>query len=973
MDQSHGNIYNGESIRETRTKREISLDLVRGFAVVSMILTHAVAFFYKGSDPLISNLGVIGGVISFIIFLFISGAATYFSFIRYDGYADRENIRRRRRQIVYRAVGLLIGYYVVTTVASIPAYSFPPNITWLENLSRTLFLQNIPEFAEFILSFVLFALLAIPLRPIFKFLLRFPPMAIAIGLGFYVAGQLLAPIQLSGAIAEFKSLFVGNGEWHRFPIFQYLIVYILGLIWGKFLLGHSSHKQRTRISFLLLVVFSFLSVAGTIAFNYLGFDWLEPLQRWTPSVTFIALGLVGTYATIFVINFTGNLRPIGWLQVSLHYFGINSLNFFIFHTVALYVYKFASNDFRTDSTILFFVYWLILLLVTFILSSVKEWIVTNLKEEAGVAEGFGWLMSERVMVTGIWILIIFLAGLGFYQGRQSTDSIHPDQVLFKKRLIREQEWPFWWDHNYNFFKQLTVNATAGNPLYRNTWIGATFDHGAAVANKQSLGSGADVRVVYYSDEGFIELPFIFEGIGGGATLKFKVQDDIYPDVPSDRYFVYYGNVTDTAYPASKETPPALANSDIKSSEIFSHKLAGNTNRKWLLKEGGGVTLQQRTLLYTVQLDPSLDPESLVSYSIEGSNLRGLMDSQGGGKYQASVKVSELNPGIYKIQAVAREKDNKLKLIESGYSTFYVTHPLYVAWTQDWEGFDNQYLNEWLLDIDAFARNYGLVMTHFYNPRIFATTAISKARADQQTLWVLNRAKNYGDEIGLHLHMWYDLVRAAGVTPKSTDYAPWLYGDGGGVAAYTYTVEEMKKILLYSRRVFQDNGLPSPISFRAGGWLAKENTLQALEETGFLIDSSGRTAAGNDPFTSRMAALRPPWNLSPTQRPYRPNKTDINSSAAPTFNIWEFPNNGADSIWYNEVEMIKRFDLNYPNKGQILVEPQVLTYLSHPPFWSIDKPRVTKLFEYIKQFNYKDDRGPVVYTTLENAYTYWDRN
>lgn len=969
-DQAQGNIYKS-NMRTSNTKRELSLDILRGIAVISMIITHAVAFFYNGGDPLVINIGVIGGIISFTMFLFISGAASYIGYVRYDSKTEGETLNRRRRQIITRSIGLLIGYYLIATIASIPTYSFPPNITWIENIARTVFLNNVPEFTEFILAFVIFGLIVVPLRRFYKFSLRFPPFLIAVAIGVYLLGQVLSPLVLTDTALFIKSLFVGNNDWHRFPIFQYFIVYAIGMIWGKFLINHPGYQLRIRINFLATAAFTALTVAGLISFSYLNIPILDPLQRFTPSLTFIAIGLAITYSIFLGINVTNHFKFLGFGQVFIHYLGSKAFNLFIFHTILLYVYKYLSGDRRIDSTIIFFVMFIVVLVLSAVVSAIKDWIVDNLKEEAGVEEGFGWIFSERVIVISVWILIIFLGGLAVYQSNKAEAAVNPDQVLFKKRLIREQDWPFWWDHNYNFFKQVTIATDSGLPILKNTWYSIGFDHKSAVSKAESQPSGADIRIVYYSEEnGFIELPLLIDGIGASATIKFKLQEDILPGEPTDRYFIYYGNPTATSYPVSKETPASVANAGVKISDTFRHRINGSTNRRWVIK-GGSVTLQQRTLLYTVQLDATLKPDSLVSYSVDGTNARGLMDNLGGGKYQAAINVSDITPGVYKVQAVAREQENKLKLIESGFTTFYVSHPLYVVWTQDWEGWDvpDSYLNE----IDAFSQRHGLVMTHFFNPRIFLPTVVPKARADRMTLWVQDRAKNHNDEIGLHLHMWFDMVRAAGVTPRSTDYAGWLYGDGGGVAAYTYPVDEMKKILNWSRRVFQDNGLPTPISFRAGGWLAKANTLQALEETGFLIDSSGRTIGGQDSFTAKMKSLAPPWNLSPTQRPYKPNKTDINLSTSPQMNIWEFPNNGADSIWYNEVEMIKRFDLNYPDKGQILKEPQVITYLSHPPFWGVDKPRVEALFSYIDNFLYKNDRGPVIYTTLENAYYSWDRN
>lgn len=952
-----------------QAKRELGLDILRGLAVVTMIFTHAVAFLYSGSDKRVQDAGLIGGIISFTIFLFISGAAQYISFLRYSP-AEKDTISRKRGQLINRTLGLLIGYYFVATVATIPSYSFPPNVSWIENIARTIFLVNVPEFAEFILAFVLFSLLLIAFRKVLFQLIKFPPLLIGLATTLYFAGQILNPVDIGESATFVKALFVGHQDWHRFPVFQYFIVYALGLVWGKFLFNHPSLRVRIRINIYSLLATLGLLGAVYVTFTQLNFSWLDPIFRWPPSAGFILLGLAAVYGLILVLNITGQLKIIGFGQVMLHYFGSRALNMFVFHTTLLFVYKYTTEGQRTNTTVTLLALFLGLMVATSVISIVKDWIIDNLKEEAGVNEGFSWLFSEKVLVMLVWVVVIFLGGLGIYQGNRVSASVSPDDVLFKKRLLKDQDWPFWWDHNYNHFQQITITPDGG-PQFRNTWYAIGFNHGQAVGAGQSLASGADIRIVFFEDEnGFIELPIIVEGIGSQATIKFKLQQDVTPAEPDDRYFLYYGFAEAATYPVSKDAPTAVVTAGVSLSEVYSHQLNGTINRRWVLKQNTFAS-QQKTLVYTVQLGSTLSPDSLVSYNVEGTNVRGLMDDMGGGKFQATVKVADLPPGKYKIQALAREKSNKLKLIESGYRSFLVSYPLYVVWTQDWEGWDVP--DPWLADIDAFAQRFDMPMTHFFNPRIFVTGAVTKVRADALALWVLRRAEKHRDEIGLHLHMWYDMVRAAGVTPRSTDYAGWLYGDGGGVAAYTYPKEEMKQILNWSRRTFQDNGLPSPKSFRAGGWLAKANTLEALEETGFLIDSSGRTRGGIDPQTSKMASLPPPWDLQPTTRPYRPNRQDINSSAEPQMNIWEFPNNGADSIWYNEVEMIRRFDLNYPVKGEVLTEPQVVNYLSHPPFWQIDKPRVQALFTYISQFLHRNDAGPVIYSTLERVYSEWDRN
>jgi hypothetical protein len=950
--------------------REPSLDIWRGIAVVSMIITHAIAFFHVGENQLINTLGLVGGTISFIMFLFVSGASTYLSYIRYNSASDAAKISRRRGKILSRTLTLLGWYYIVAFVASIPLYSIPPNLGWIENISRTVLFIDMPEFTEFIVPFLILGLSVIPLRRFYKFIVEKPLLAIIIGLLVYALGSVLFHAEVSGVLVNLKSVFVGEQEWHRFPVLQYFIVYLFGICWGRFLSRYSEMAVRLRTTLLATIATGVLAVLGVISLHYTQFDWLDALNRWPPSLVFILFGLFGGYITFLVLQLTRNLDLLGIGKTMVQYMGVNAFDYFIFHTILLFLYKYVTGDKHTDSVILLAIMFTLLLVFTTMLSILKVNVVHSLKADVGEDEGFRWLFSERLVITVIWIGIVLIAGMGIFQGRVSSTSVDPDKIAFRKRLLRENEWPFWWDNEYSYFRQIFIQADAnGNPVQRNSWYSLSLDHATLAAQGQSSANGADVRIVYYNEEdgNFIELPIVFNGINtAGANIQFKLQKDIEPGLTEDKYFLYYGNANKTAYPDSKEAPLSVLSSNISLSNVYSHQISGSTNRKWLLKEGS-VSLQLKTLLFKANLAEDLSPDSIVTYNIVGTDLRGMMDNMGGRSYQASIKINDLPVGKYQVQAVARQPENKLKLIESGYTTFFVTYPLYVTWTQDWEGWDVP--DGWLTDLDAFANRYGVPMTHFFNPRIYVTNAVSKERAAKLTLWVSERAQKHNDEIGLHLHMWYDMVQAAGVTPRYTPYAGWLYGDGGGVAAYAYPADEMKKILQWSKDQFQANGLPIPISFRAGGWLLGTNTLAALEQTGFLIESSGRTAW--EEFVRKGFPV--PWNLSETTRPYKPNREDMNSSAEPTFNIWEFPNNGADSIWFDAPEMIRRFDLNYPNKGTILEQPQVLTYLSHPPFYSIDKPRMEQVFNYISNYLYKDDHGPVVYTTLESAYYSWDRN
>src|SRR5258705_13965381 len=92
----------------------------------------------------------------------------------------------------------------------------------------------------------------------------------------------------------------------------------------------------------------------------------------------------------------------------------------------------------------------------------------------------------------------------------------------------------------------------------------------------------------------------------------------------------------------------------------------------------------------------------------------------------------------------------------------------------------------------------------------------------------------GDEIALLVHMWSDLVRAAGLVPRT---APNWAGrsDGYDVPITAYDEAETRTLVEYSLRLFAEHGLPKPTSFRGGGLFANAANLRALAALGFPAD------------------------------------------------------------------------------------------------------------------------------------------
>jgi hypothetical protein len=265
-------------------------------------------------------------------------------------------------------------------------------------------------------------------------------------------------------------------------------------------------------------------------------------------------------------------------------------------------------------------------------------------------------------------------------------------------------------------------------------------------------------------------------------------------------------------------------------------------------------------------------------------------------------------------------------------------------------------------MEAVANEYNIPLTQMYNPRNFTSPDITAQRAEFLTNWVKRRRDTKGDEIGLHLHMFPDFVEKTGVRPITDKVWGGGWTPGYDVLTTAYGYEDMIRILTYAKEVFAEKGLGQPRSYRAGAWYANLDTLAALADTGFLVDSSGRTA-----YTFGTNDVPGFWELSTDTQPYFPSTRDQNSpNPPPRLSILEVPNNGADDYAFSANQMIARFDANYG--GTILEKPKQVTYLTHPNWFDPNRQEAMRqVFAHIDQFSNYHDKGPVVYTTLQDVY------
>jgi hypothetical protein len=543
------------------------------------------------------------------------------------------------------------------------------------------------------------------------------------------------------------------------------------------------------------------------------------------------------------------------------------------------------------------------------------------------------LFVYSALIVGV---ILFVS---YQQNQLSGQGLNTDGLPSQVAALSEP----WADENYSLRRKLNIDSTK-------TVVSYTFDHAELVDNNQSKPDGSDIRVIAQDSGQNYPVGFLLTGNDTpSASIKFDVSRR-----PSALYYFYFNNKSASAHTDTPELQETSANS-ITASEDESPAISLSPRKYWVLRYKSGAELETNLAI----ANDVWETGDQLYYVRVGTSELVPLDIGTSWTNPVKINLGQIETGDQGIYLITQHKGNYYR---SPNVYFKVSEPVFVAWTIDWEG--KNVTDSVLASINKIATTYDMPLTQFFNPRIYVDTSMPDFRRAQLTNWVKARHLINEDEIALHLHMYYDLVKAAGVTPRTTPH--WGSGtDGYDVPASTYTTDEMSKVLNWALGQFATNNLPEPAGFRAGGWYANLDTLKAINSTGFVYDSSGRE---NYKFGS--AELAGSWKLTPTTQPYHPSIVDQNTSAPdPVFKIWEIPNNGNDSYWFSADDMISRFYSNY-QPGATAANPTLVTYLSHPDWFDVDQPKLTALFLEIDKYSFAHDRGPVIYSTLSSALQEW---
>jgi hypothetical protein len=296
---------------------------------------------------------------------------------------------------------------------------------------------------------------------------------------------------------------------------------------------------------------------------------------------------------------------------------------------------------------------------------------------------------------------------------------------------------------------------------------------------------------------------------------------------------------------------------------------------------------------------------------------------------------------------------------------YRSAPYYVLVTTDWDYADPgdlEYQNR------MHDEHPEMRITHFIGPYTFTDPDITAARQQELVQWLVEQRDEHRDEIGLHIHPYCHFVESAGVTCV-TDQSTTMALDPTGYTIKVAAYDRLEFGLLLDRSIelFEQHGLNRPRTFRAGGWTANIDTLNALADKGFTADTSALNWARIEEWAGKELYR---WNMEnwgpigDTSQPYFPSQTDVLTSEAPTSTLLEVPDNGVMIDYVSLDEMNALFDANWTREP--MTSPTMLMMGFHPApgFSRYAGERVDGFLDYADAHRASTHAGPVVYITLD---------
>ncbi len=970
---------------EEKPDRNYPLDIARLIAIFLMLFAHVVSFFYNGTSSNFLFIRDWINIVSFTTFLFISGAVTYLVHLH-----KLHSQEINKAKLIKRVGILLLGYYFLAIVASFEKITnfidTQGALAGLKLIGKIFLLIEVPGYTEFIIPFIFFTLILLLFPGMIRKIVKNPILLLSVGFALFIIGEILVnSLTLPANWAAIGALFYGspNNEFYRFPFLQYGLVYLFGMYWGLIISDkREDNTELARQAFFMVI----MSITIVVSYFIGGSDIL--FQRWPPSLSFLIIGITWTgFILIFVQKlkiFSGSLTNLYLNIPILQKISASSFNIWLAHTFLLFLLTVIGFPSTSNIFVIVIEYVLSVIISVFAILYFGK-MVKSLP--AGTTRNISILIFIMAVSLILGVSILNLRNDG------GPDEADPNSVATIILPSIEKPKPdYWYSAQYPYKLDISFNKVDNNNKFptvvkKGDWVEMELDHASYVGQKMSRADGADLILLYWDGTNYSPLKFSLKDINTTKTkLTFELYEEADLNYRNAGYTLFFGDLVDAEinyevnYPLQPYSRIAYQLSDVN---IIPFKI--EATRFWHIKddtlsvkfqlpeiitEADAITYEMYPTPYTNESEAII--RELVNWNPERVfELQIPLDELAYGNYYTQIRVNIAEPDVPTFQSSAvkylvGKPETQISEIQSNVIGFRYTAPLFVTWTIDWEGYGLK--EEYWKDMVNLSDTYGMPMTHLFNPRIYTNPEVTPTHANQMTNWVKDRLKN-GDEIGLHLHMHYDLVSAAGLTPKTSP--AWGGREAGhDVLTSAYNYDEFLQILNWSKQKFKEKGLPVPKGFRAGAWFVDLDNLRALSTAGFVYDTSGSDY--KEPYGPNKQSRE--WNLTPTTKPYRPSFSNQNApSPQPLMTIWEYPNNGADSTNRTADELIRRFNLNMTTTSGFLTDPQVLTYMSHAHwFGTIDRPVMSAALEEASKYKYSNDAGPVVFLTSLEAHNRYQK-
>lgn len=929
-------------------EREHALDIMKFLAVILVFWAHTIAFIYSGINFWVLLSQNWANVTSFSVFLVISGALVYIVQL------SQPVAEFKKSKYWRRVLAILLTYYLVAFAVSITDLVFLPPQRLLTGILETLAFVNVPGYSEFWLPFVAYSAVVLLMPRVFRKITTHPWLGLVVGLSLFALGEILfrRVTGLSSPVSHWAALFFGGADLYRFPLLQYSLVFIFGLQLGRILKDHriSLVEQKLQVFLVMLGL-------GVVTILIFAAGPTEVLRRWPPSLGFLAVGIAWCTLQIMVLV-VGKLEkhlPDSVLNAA-KYFSENMLALVAVHTVIISVYGQLGLPKVSGPAIL------LLFLGTTILTLILQKIPVQIRKA----------VDQLKVRKSLALLIVLVSFATIAIATSSLISINRsyNQLPIQQAPVQQAKQAPWFDS----FSRVALIWKLNADCCKNT-VEISFDHKAYVTGKYSREDGKDLRLVLTTGAENKQLNFSVKQLNTNTAIVATDFTDLPISNEPRQLKLFMGDLLNETGQYEAVYPDKVRSKlDVKAEEAFPLvKLP--FMRLWnLATDRLEVAFSLPEYISEADnLNWVIIPEKNKQNNADAKNIQAqgevLWSPGGESKFNLDFKAlrSQVQAGKYYLGLRYELTDvAKAALADRGlseedlraYMPLIISEPVYMTWTIDWEGYD--LAEKYMRDLENLSSKNKMPLTQYFNPRIYVNPAVTKARATQLTKWAIERAK-LGDEIGLHLHMHLDLVAATGLTPKTE---PRWGGrlEGHDVLTTAYNEQEYSQILKWSLQQFKTHGLPVPQGFRSGAWFLDIDNLRALDKAGFAYDTSGSDF--KQPYGPNKQSRT--WDLTPTSQPYQVSRNDQNSSKSPLLNIWELPNNGADSTNRTAEELLRRLHLNVPSQRNPATRMQILTYLSHPHWFNIDKPKMEKLFAEASKYKYEDDNGPLIYTTSIDA-------